>query len=102
MTVVLVDPNVGERGELVASLRQKGFTVAPFSDPGIALLFLLGKLGEVEGVLVSDEAEWSSDLRERLEVLPVALTVVTYSRRRSAPSASVIGSSSSVSPLFSS
>jgi hypothetical protein len=92
MRVVLVEPDAGARRELVAELQQCGIAVAPFGDPRIAFLFLLGKLDEVDGVLVDDDdAELPAWLRCRLDILPVAPLVVTYSGRHPEREARITG-----------
>jgi len=81
MRIVLVEPSATERRALSAWLGDLGIEVAPFGDPHVAFLFLLGRLDQVDGVLVNgDDEPRTSRLLARLEMLaPVA--VVTYSGR---------------------
>ena len=67
---------------LVACLRRLGLAVAPFADPHIAFLFLLGRWEDVDEVLVNgDDEPQTSRLLRRLEMLPAPVAVVTYSGR---------------------
>lgn len=80
MRVVLVEPSASGRRSLSAWLSDLGIQVAPFGDPHIAFLFLLGRLDEVDGVLVNgDDQPRGSRLLRRLEMLPAPVAVVTYS-----------------------
>lgn len=56
--------------------------MAPFGDPHVAFLFFLGRLDQVDGVLVNgDDEPGTSRLLQRLEMLPSQVAVVTYSDR---------------------
>jgi hypothetical protein len=80
MRVVLVDPDLAGRAELVAMLEACGITVAPFADPRSAFLFLLARPEELDGVLVNDDdGEPSHWLRCRVEMLSAPLPVASYS-----------------------
>lgn len=79
MRVVLLEPDAEVRGELVESLQRCGIAVSAFADPRMALLFALGRLGELDGVLVNGQCGWPAWLRRRLEMLPAAPRVLTYS-----------------------
>ena len=82
MKVVLVEPNASARATLVARLRRLGIAVASFQDAHTAFLFLLGRLEDVDGVLVNgDDEPQTSRLLRRLEILPSPVAVVTYSGR---------------------
>lgn len=82
MRIVLVEPSATARTALQAWLGDLGIEVAPFRDPQIAFLFLLGRLDQVDGVLVNgDDEPQTSRLLQRLEMLPSPVAVVTYSAR---------------------
>lgn len=91
MRVALVEPDAEARRELVALLHGWGLAVAAFADPRMALLFVLGRQSELDGVLVNDAAGWPSWLRRRLEMLPVALPLLTYSGSHPEREASIAG-----------
>lgn len=80
MRVVLVDDNATARASLGEELRECGCSVLTFADARLSFLFLLAKLGEIDAVAINvDEAGQGAWLLERLEMLPVPLSVVTYS-----------------------
>jgi hypothetical protein len=82
MKVLLVEPNTSALTALVTHLRRVGIAVAPFQDAHMAFLFLLGRLEDVDGVLVNgDDEPQMSRLLRRLEMLPAPVAVVTYSGR---------------------
>lgn len=82
MRIVLVEPSAPGRMALLAWLGDLGIEVAPFQDPQVAFPFLLGRLDQVEGVLVNgDDEPQTSRLLQRLEMLPAPVAVVTYSSR---------------------
>lgn len=82
MNVLVIEPNATARAALAARLTDLGIGVASFQDPYVAFLFLVGRLEEVDGVLVnSDDELETSRLLRRLEVLPAPVAVVTYSGR---------------------
>jgi hypothetical protein len=80
LRIVLVDPITEGRSELLAWLAGLDIEVAPFLDPQVAFLFILGRADEVDGVLVNgDDEPQAARLLRRLEMLPVPVPVVTYS-----------------------
>jgi len=90
LRIVLVEPDSRERGELASLLQRSGVSVAGFPDARTAFLFLLGRGGEADGVLVNDDdAGRASWLRGRLEMLPESLAVVGYSASQPAREARI-------------
>jgi hypothetical protein len=82
MKIILVDPDLSGRTELIAMLQRCGIAVAPFADPRTAFLFLLARLEELDGLLVNDDdGGWSDWLRSRVEILSTELPVLSYSGR---------------------
>lgn len=80
MRIVLVEASAAGRRALSARLADLGVEVAPFGDPHVAFLFLLGRLDHVDGVLVNgDDEPQTSRLLQRLEMLPAPVAVVKYS-----------------------
>lgn len=80
MKVALVDADPFVRREIVEVLQVHGVSVASFSDPHTAFLFVLGRLHELDGVLVNDDCgRWSPWLRARVELLSTPLPVASYS-----------------------
>ena len=78
--MLVIEANAAARAELVEQLRRLGRAVAPFADPHIAFLFLLGRLENVDGVLVNGDAEpRTSRLLRQLEMSPAPVVVVTHS-----------------------
>ena len=91
MRVVLVEPNPDARREFVELLLRCGVVVAPFADARVAFLFLLGKLEEIDGVLVNEDDDMPSWLRRRLDLLPAGPPVVAYSGRHPKREARITG-----------
>lgn len=81
MKLVLVERNATARSALGTLMRGLGVGVVSFADPNIALLFLLVRLREVDGVVLNEDDECASTLLSRLETLPASPAVVTYSSR---------------------
>jgi hypothetical protein len=82
MRIILVEPSVAGRTALSARFGDLGIEVAPFGDPHVAFLFHLGRLDQVDGVLVNgDDVVRTSRLLARLEMLAPPIAVVTYSSR---------------------
>ena len=80
MRVVVYEPGSEARAVLCEQLRDLGCSVAPFRDAQVAFLFLLGRLHEVDGVVVSvDQPRQGRWLIEHLELVRQPLAVVTYS-----------------------
>jgi hypothetical protein len=90
MTVVVYEPVREARAALCGQLRDLGHRVAPFTDARVAFLFLLGRLHEVDGVVVNVDAgsrgRW---LIERLCLVGQPLAVVTYSEDDAASGAQI-------------
>lgn len=82
MRVLVVEADVSVRADVVDRLLYSGLEVAAFGDPQTAFLFLLGRLEQVDGVLMNaDDEPQASRLLRRLEMLGVPIAVVTYSGR---------------------
>lgn len=80
--IVLVEPSAAGRVMIKARLGDLGIEVLALGDPYIAFLFLLGRMHQVDAVLVNvDDEPRTSRLVQRLEVLPAPIAVVTYSAR---------------------
>ena len=81
--VVLFEPDGRTRSVVSEELRGVGCAVAPFADARMALLFLLGRLEEVDGAIVNVDKPGQGDwLLRRLRLVPAPLAIVTYSARR--------------------
>lgn len=66
--------------------RRLGIAVASFQDAHTAFLFLLGRLEDVDGVLVNgDDEPQTFRLFRRLEMLPSPVAVVTGTAPRRPP-----------------
>lgn len=76
MKIMLVDSDAESRFEVEERLREFGLRVLTFADAGIAFLYLLSHLDEVEAVVLNSDG--GSGLLRRLEVLG-HVSAVTYS-----------------------
>jgi hypothetical protein len=80
MNVVLVDPDLVQRNELVELLQRSGCSVAPFGSLSTAFQYMLGQLTEVDGVFVNDDdGARSSWLGRRLGMLSAPVPIFSYS-----------------------
>lgn len=88
MNVVLVEANAVARPGIEGLLRSLGArSVACFGDPEIAFRFLLGRLHEVQAVVVDEDDPEAPGLLRRVRALPARIAVVAYSGRRLAAAA---------------
>ena len=92
MKVVVFEPDGEARVNLRNELTGLGCSVACFGDARMAFLYLLGRLHEVDGVVVNiDEPNRGTWLVRHLEVIPEPLSVVTYSTRERSNGAEIQG-----------
>lgn len=91
MKLVLIEPDLLARPALEALLRRLGARVVlTFAHAEIAFCFLLGRLHEVDGVVVNEDGEAASRFLRRFGAVPASPPAATYSGRSLARAARLV------------